>query len=167
MFCFEEFKYSSSCISKCNSFYLISWDGVISFLTISIHVLRFTCCQEWGILNPLISSLELSCVIFHLNPSIGNVAICGAYHWSKLSPYPSRWKRFFHLFVDLKQAIVSVSGRLSPHHFETFAISPQQACDFRCWFCNNSVQFFFARVLSKLICGTSCHFLLRPFIPTV
>ena len=51
----EEFKHSSSCISKCYSFYLIFWDGVISFLTISIHVSRFTCCQEWGILNALIS----------------------------------------------------------------------------------------------------------------
>ena len=30
------------------------------------------------------------------------------------------------------QSIVSVSGGLSPHHFEMFAISPQQACAFRC-----------------------------------
>ena len=68
--CFEEFKYSSSCISKCNSFYLIFWDGNMSFLTISFRASWFTCCQEWGILNPLISSFELSCVIssssFHL-----------------------------------------------------------------------------------------------------
>ena len=35
MFCFEEFKYSSSCISKCNSFYLIFWGGVMSLLAIS------------------------------------------------------------------------------------------------------------------------------------
>ena len=39
--------------------------------------------------------------------------------------------RSFHLFVDLKQAIVSVSGRLSPHNFEMCSISPQQACSFR------------------------------------
>ena len=71
----------------------------------------------------------------------------------------------FHLFVDLKQAIVSVSGRLSPHNFEMFSISPLQACAFRCWFSNNSVQFFFARMLSKLICGRSWHFLLRSFLP--
>ena len=71
----EEFNHSSSCIPKCNSLYLIFRDGVISFLTISIHVSRFTCCQEWGILNLLISSLELSCVIFHLKPSLRNVAI--------------------------------------------------------------------------------------------
>ena len=75
MFCFEELKYSSSCISKCNSFYLSFWGGVISFLTISIHVSWFIFCQQWGILNPWISLLELSCVIFHLKPSLRNVAI--------------------------------------------------------------------------------------------
>ena len=73
----------------------------------------------------------------------------------------------FHLFVDLKQAIVSVSGRLSPHNFEMFSISPLQACAFRCWFSNNSVQFFFARMLSKLICGRSWHFLLHSVIPMI
>ena len=31
MCCFEEFKHSSSCIPKCNSLYLIFWDGVMSF----------------------------------------------------------------------------------------------------------------------------------------
>ena len=35
MSCFEEFKYYSSCIPKCNSFYLIFWGGVMSLLTIS------------------------------------------------------------------------------------------------------------------------------------
>ena len=54
------FKCSSSCISKSNSFYLSFWDGVISFLAISIQVSRFTCCQKWGILKLSISSLELS-----------------------------------------------------------------------------------------------------------
>ena len=74
-------------------------------------------------------------------------------------------KSSFHLFVDLKQAIVSVSGRFSPHNFEMFSISPQQACAFRCWLSNNSVKSYFARMLSKFICGKSCHFLLRPFYP--
>ena len=73
-------------------------------------------------------------------------------------------KRSFHLFVDLKKSIVSVSGRLSPHNFEMFSISQLQACAFRCWFSNNSVQFFFARMLSKLICGRSWHFLLHSVI---
>ena len=54
MFCFEKFKYYSSFISKSNYFYLIFWCGVISFLTISIRVSGFTCCQEWGILKTII-----------------------------------------------------------------------------------------------------------------
>ena len=58
---------------------------------------------------------------------------CGAYQWSKLSLY-HLGGRSFHLFVDLKQAIVSVSGRLSPHNFEMFSISPLQAYSFCCWF---------------------------------
>ena len=47
-----------------------------------------------------------------------------------------------HLFVDLKQSFVSVSGGLSPHNFEKFSISPLQAYCFRCWFSNNSVLTF-------------------------
>ena len=46
MFCFEEFKHSSSCILKCNSFYLIFCGGVMSFLTISFKVHDSYCCQE-------------------------------------------------------------------------------------------------------------------------
>ena len=46
------------------------------------------------------------------------------------------------IFIDLNQSIVSVSGRLSPHHFEMFSISPLQAYSFRCWFSNNSVKTF-------------------------
>ena len=38
------------------------------------------------------------------------------------------------------------------------SISPLQAYSFRCWFSNNSIQFFFARVLSKFFCGRSWHF---------
>ena len=117
-------------------------------------------------LNPSTSLLELSCVIFHLKAFHWNVAICGACQWSKLSLY-HLGGRSFHLFVDLKQAIVSVSDRLSPHNFEMFSISPLQACAFRCWFSNNSVQFFFARMLSKLICGRSWHFLLHSVIPMI
>ena len=45
------------------------------------------------------------------------------------------------------------------------SISPLQAYSFRCWFSNNSIQSFFARMLSKFICGRNCHFLLRPFYP--
>ena len=77
MFFPKEFKYSSCCIPKCNSLYLIFWDGVMSFLIISLRGSWFTSYQEWDMLNPSISSLELSWVVFHLMPSLrmlGNVA---------------------------------------------------------------------------------------------
>ena len=48
---------------------------------------------------------------------------------------------FISLVLSIK-SMVSISGRLSPHHFEMFAISPQQACAFRCWFSNDSVIAF-------------------------
>ena len=51
----------------------------MSFLIISLRVSCFTSYQEWGILNPSISSLELSWVIFHLKPSLRIVAIYGAH----------------------------------------------------------------------------------------
>ena len=35
MFCFKEFKYSSSCIPECNSFFHIIGGGIMSFLIIS------------------------------------------------------------------------------------------------------------------------------------
>ena len=41
-------------------------------------------------------------------------------------------KRSFHLFVDLKQSIVSVSGWLSPHNFEMYSIRPYQYYSFPC-----------------------------------
>ena len=166
MFCFEEFKYSYSCISKCNSFYLIFCGGVMSLLTISFKVHDSYCFQEWGILNTSISLLELSWVIFHLKPSIGNVAICGAYHWSKLSPYPSRWKKFsslrcsqtsncFSLVAECHLIVLRCFHKPTTSLFFSLLVFQQPRCN------------HLGRVLSKLICGTRCHFILRPFIPTV
>ena len=102
------------------SFYHIIGGGIMSFLIIWVHVFHDShVVKNELFLNPSTSLLELSCVIFHLKPSIGNVAICGAYQWSKLSLY-HLCGRSVHLFVDLKQAIVSFSGRLSPHNVEMF-----------------------------------------------
>ena len=70
-----ELKHSSSCYPECNSFFRIIGDGIMSFLIIEFMFSWFTCCQDWDILNPSISSLELSWVIFHLKPSLRNVAI--------------------------------------------------------------------------------------------
>ena len=53
--------------------YLLRWCYVT--LDNFLHVSWFICCQEWGILNPSVSSLELSWYRFHLKPSLRNVAI--------------------------------------------------------------------------------------------
>ena len=149
MFCFEELKYSSPCILKCNSFYFIFWGGVISFLTISIHVSWFTCCQEWGILNPSISSLELSCVMFHLKPSLRIVAIYGAHKWPKFFFYPPG-EIFSRLLVHINPILFPVSGRVSSLNLRCTSIRPYQAYSFRCWFSNNSVLTFCCnRALSR------------------
>ena len=84
----EELKHSSSCNTEFYSFNRIIGDGIMSFLIIWIHVSWFTCCHEWDISNPSISSLELSWVIFHLKPSLRIVAIYGAYKWPKFFFYP-------------------------------------------------------------------------------
>ena len=65
----KELKLSSSCNPECNSFFRINRGGIMSFLIIWVRVSWFTSCQEWDILNPSISSLELSWVIFHLKLS--------------------------------------------------------------------------------------------------
>src|SRR3954471_14681824 len=47
------------------------------------------------------------------------------------------------LFVDLKQAISSFDGRLSPHNFEMFSKSPRESYLIVVDFSNNSVLTFF------------------------
>ena len=137
MFCFEEFKHSSSCILKCNFLYLIFWDGVMSFLTIWVRVSWFTCCQEWDIFNPPISLLELSWYRFHLKPSRRNVANCGVYQWSKFSPILSAREVFISSLISSKQLFslvaefhlkfwdVSISPRRSyPFFVDFFSTTP-------------------------------------------
>ena len=141
MFCFEEFKYSSSCISKCNSFYLIIRGGVMSFLTIWVRFSWFPCCQQWDILNLPISSLDLSCVMFHLKPSLRNVANCGVYQWSKFSPILSTNEIIISSLISSKQ-LFSYLAEFHLKFWDVF-ISPQAAYCFRCWSFNNSVQSFF------------------------
>lgn len=131
--------------------YLLWWCYVT--LDNFLHVSWFICCQEWGILNPSFSlcsrdlfdqstsSLELSWVIFNLKPSIGNVAICGAYHWSKFLLLFSAKEVFISSLISNKQLFPLVAEfRLN---FGKFSISPLQTCVFRCWFSNNSIQSFF------------------------
>ena len=135
MFCFEEFKHSSSCIPKCNSFYLIFWGGVMSLLTISLR-------DSQVVRNELIKSIIFSSFKISFRPInlfvgviLGYISLkafpkeccyCGAYQWSKFSPILSA-EEVFHLLVDLKQAIVSFCGRISPQVFEMFSISPRES----------------------------------------
>ena len=97
------------------------------------------------------TNLFVGVILCHVSPKAfpKECCYCGPYQWPKLALYPLG-ERSFHLFVDLKQAIVSVSGGLSPHNFEMCSISPQQACSFRCWFSNNSVKSYFVRMLFKI-----------------
>ena len=71
----RELKLSSYCNPECNSLCRIIGGGIMSFLIIWVHVSWFTSYQEWGSLNPSTSLLELSCVMFHLKPSLRIVAI--------------------------------------------------------------------------------------------
>ena len=113
----------------------------MSFSIIFLRVSWFTSYQEGGILNPSTSSLELSCVIFHLKPSLRTAAIYCAHIWSKFFIYPSGDKFLVSLLISI-QSFVSVCGRSSPHNFEKFSISPLQDYLFRCWFSNDSVITF-------------------------
>ena len=112
----KELKHSSFCNPECYSFTHIFWGGVMSFLIISRHAPWFTSYQEWDILNPSISSLELSWAIFHLKPSLRIIANCGAHKWSNFFIYPFRWDIVSRLLVDTNPILFPVSGRLSPHN---------------------------------------------------
>ena len=115
MFCFGEFKYSSSCISKCNSCYLIIWGGVMSFLTIWVRVSWFTSFQEWDILkkpsffSSIMRSFQpsnlfvgVSWVIFHLKLSLRIVAIYGAHKWPKFFFILTMNKFLVFLFLSIQ-----------------------------------------------------------------
>ena len=134
----KKLKHYSSCIPKSNAFYLIFWRGVVSLLIISLRVSYFTS-SGMGYLNPSPSSLGLYWDIFHLKPSLKIIANYGAYKWSKFFIYPPGEISFSYPCWYQFKFIVSVSGRISPHSFEMFSISPLQPCSFRCWFSNNSV----------------------------
>ena len=140
MSCFEDFKYSSSYIPKSNSFYLIFWGGVMSLLTISFMVHDSYCYQEWGILNPSISLLELSSVRFHLKPSLRNIANYGAINDPSFL-LSSRRKKFSSLLWSQTSNCFLL---VAEFHFKRWdvSISPLQVYSFRCWFSNNSIITF-------------------------
>ena len=106
----KELKYSSSCIPKCNSFYLIFSGGVMSFLTIFPSCFMIQKLSGMRYLNPSLSSLELSWYSFQLKPSIGNVAICGTYQRSKFPPILSLKAVFISSLISSKQLFQLVVG---------------------------------------------------------
>ena len=68
------------------------------------------------------------------------------------------WSGVLHFFVLLSYPIISVCGRLSPHNFEMFSISPQQVYSFVVDFLNNSIQSFLLCSFHSIL-SSSCSFL--------
>ena len=55
--------------------------------------------------------MELSCVMFHLKPSLRIVAIYGAHKWSKFLHLSSRWNKFLvSLFISIQFFFPWVAG---------------------------------------------------------
>ena len=78
----------------------------------------------------------------------------------------SWWKKFFISLVLSIILLVFVVAKFCLN-FEKFSISPLQAYSFRCLFFQHPHCNLLGRVLSKLICGRSWHFLLHSVIPMI
>ena len=66
----------------------------------------FTCCQDWDILNPSISSLKISWVIFHLKLSFKDCRSHGVYQWSNFFIYPFRCDILSRLLVHINTILL-------------------------------------------------------------
>ena len=104
-------------------------------------------------LNPSISSLELSWVIFHLKPSLRNVAIVVLLNDPIFLFILLVEQVFISSLISSKQ-LFFVSGRSSPQVLRCLNKSTR-IISFRCCFSNNSALTFLQG--SKLNFGTSCH----------
>ena len=105
-----------------------SWFMIRKLLRMRYLNPSFSLCSR-DLFNRSTSLLELSCVIFHLKPSLRNVAFV------VLINDPSYLsiilvEEIFHPVGVINYIICFCSGRISPHNFETFSISPQQAYPF-------------------------------------
>ena len=116
-------------------------------------------------LNPSTSLLELSCVIFHLKPSLRNVAIVviisGPSYLSIILV-----EEVFHLVGVINYIICFCSGRISPQFWEVFH-RPTTSLFVSLLVFHQLRYNLLGRVLSKLICGRSWHFLLHSVIPMI
>ena len=106
-------------------------------------------------------NLIVGVILCHISPKAfpKDCCFCGAYQWFKLSLYHLDGRNFssrrcYQLYYLFR------SGRISPQVLRCLH-KPTRIISFCCWFSNNSLQFFFARVLSKFFCGRSWHFLLH------
>ena len=115
--------------------------------------------------QPSTSLLELSCVIFHLKPSLRNVAIVVIINDpSYLSIILV--EEIFHLVGVIDYITCFRSGRILPQFWEAFH-KPTTSLFVSLLVFQQPCYNLLGRVLSKLICGRSWHFLLHSVIPMI
>ena len=109
-------------------------------------------------------NLFVGVILCHISPKAFPKECC--YLWClsmiRVFSYPLG-ERSFHLFVDLKQAIVFISGRFSPQVLRCFH-KPTTSLFFSLLVFQQLRYNLLGRVLSKLSCGRSWHFLLHSVI---
>ena len=112
-------------------------------------------------------NLFIGVILCHISPKAFPKDCC--YLWClsmiQVFSYPLG-ESSFHLFVDLKQAIIFVSGRISPQVLRCFH-KPTTSLFFSLLVFQQPRYNLLGKVLSKLICGRSWHFLLHSVIPMV
>ena len=159
----KKLKLSSSCNLECNSFYHIIGGGIMSFLIIWVHVSWFTSYQEWDILNPSISPLELPWVIFHLKLFPKECCYLWCSLMNQVLHLCSRWNKFIiSLFLSF-QSIVSVSGRISPQLWDVLHKPPTSLLFSLLDFQQLCSTLLLNMLFFKLIWGRRCCFLLCSF----
>ena len=115
------------CLSMIQVISLSSWWKKFSSLLYSRSIIVF---RQW-------QNFTLSCVIFHLKPSLRNVAIVVLINDSSYLSFFLVEEVFISSLFPINHCFpLVVEFHLS---FEMFSISPLQAYSFRCWFSNNSV----------------------------
>ena len=97
----------SSCI-----LYLAIHSGIVSPLSFEVVIYHSS---RMRYLNPSISSLDLSCVMFHLNLSLRIVAIMVLIN-DPSSSFILPANKLSCLLVHINPILLPMSGRLSPHN---------------------------------------------------
>lgn len=125
----EELKHSLSRISKCNFPLSLRWCyNILDYENSQRDLSRMRC------LNPSFSSFELSRIRFHLKHTLQIFFSIMVFIADPIFHCMLWVKEVLHILLLPRNQFFSVSGRLSPHHFEMFSVSPGQAFPFRCWF---------------------------------